>query len=70
MNKISREKNVATLSIVLSITINCLRSAGMNRISLRIRRRRKVRSTDIDCPVATAREFMSFISVTGVLKSS
>ncbi len=45
MNKQSNEKNVATLSIVFSITISCRRSAGMNRTNLSIRNRRKVLRT-------------------------
>lgn len=41
-----REKNMATLSIVRSMTKSCRRSWGMKRTSLRMRSSRKVRSTD------------------------
>ncbi len=46
MKRISREKNVATLSIVFSMTTNCLLKAGIKRTSLRIRNNRNVRSTE------------------------
>ena len=46
MNKISNEKNVATLSIVLSITTNCLLNAGIKRTNFSIRNRRNVRNTE------------------------
>ena len=53
INKQRSEKNVATLSIVLSITISCLRSAGINLTNLRIRNKRKVLSTLTPLDVAT-----------------
>ena len=56
MNKISNEKNVATLSIVLSITTNCLLNAGIKRTNFSIRNRRNVRNTETPlacCPVDT-----------------
>lgn len=46
INKTNKAKKVATLSIVLSITTSCLRSAGMKRTSLSIRSSRKVRRTE------------------------
>jgi hypothetical protein len=46
MNKIKSEKNVATLSMVRSITINWRLSAGMKRTILRMRNKRKVRRTE------------------------
>lgn len=46
MNKISNEKNMATLSIVRSMTNNCLRRFGMNRTNLSILSSRNVLSTD------------------------
>ena len=46
MKSNNKAKNVATLSIVRNITINCRCKAGINRTSLSIRRRRKVLSTD------------------------
>lgn len=46
MNNIRSEKNIATLSIVLSMTNNWRRRFGINRTSLRIRSNRNVRSTD------------------------
>lgn len=52
MNKQRREKNVATLSIVLSITISCLLKAGIKRTNLRIRSNRNVRNTDTPLDVA------------------
>ena len=51
MNRIKSEKKVATLSIVLSITTNCLLSAGMKRMSFNIRNKRNVRNTEMDCPL-------------------
>jgi hypothetical protein len=46
MNRISSEKNIATLSIVRSMTNNCRRRFGMKRTNLRIRNNRNVLSTD------------------------
>lgn len=46
MNRISNEKKIATLSIVLSMTNNWRRRFGMKRTNLRIRNNRNVRSTD------------------------
>lgn len=46
MNKIRSEKNIATLSIVRSITNSCRRRFGMKRTSLRIRSSLKVLKTD------------------------
>lgn len=46
IKRMRREKNMATLSIVRSITKSCRRSWGMKRTSLRMRSSRKVRSTD------------------------
>lgn len=46
MNRIRSEKNIATLSIVRSITNNCRRRFGMKRTNLRIRNSRKVLRTD------------------------
>lgn len=46
MNRISSEKNIATLSIVRSMTNNCRRRLGMKRTNLRIRNNRNVRKTD------------------------
>lgn len=46
MKRTSRAKNVATLSIVLSITTSCRLRAGKNLTNLRIRRSRNVRRTD------------------------
>lgn len=45
INRISNEKNIATLSIVRNMTNNCLRRFGMNRTNLRIRNKRNVRRT-------------------------
>lgn len=45
INKINKEKNTATLSIVRSMTNNCLRRFGINRTSLRILKSLKVRKT-------------------------
>ena len=46
MNKASNPKNTATLSIVFSITINCLRRFGRNLTSFRILSSRNVLNTD------------------------
>lgn len=46
MKRIKREKKIATLSMVRSMTKSCRRRFGMNRTSLRIRSKRKVRKTD------------------------
>ena len=46
MNSINKEKKVATLSTVLSMTRSCRLSAGINRTSFKIRSRRNVRRTD------------------------
>lgn len=45
IKRISNEKNIATLSIVRSITNNWRRRFGMNRTNLRIRNKRNVRNT-------------------------
>lgn len=46
INKQRSEKNVATLSMVLSMTISCLRNAGMKRTSFSMRSKRNVLNTD------------------------
>ena len=46
MNKTSKAKKTATLSIVRSMTSNWRRRFGMNRTSLSIRNNRKVLNTD------------------------
>lgn len=46
MNRTRRAKNVATLSIVRSMTMSWYLSAGMKRTNFSIRSKRKVRSTD------------------------
>jgi hypothetical protein len=46
MNKIKREKKVATLSMVRSITISWRLSAGIKRTILSIRNKRNVRRTE------------------------
>lgn len=46
MNSIRSEKNIATLSIVRSITNNWRRRLGIKRTSFRIRKRRKVLRTE------------------------
>ena len=51
MNNISKEKNVATLSIVFNMTTNCRLNAGIKRTNLRIRNKRNVRSTETPLPV-------------------
>lgn len=45
INRISNEKNIATLSIVRNMTNSCRRKFGINRTSFRIRNRRNVRKT-------------------------
>lgn len=45
MNSTKREKNMATLSIVRSITNSCLRRFGIKRTSFKILNKRKVLST-------------------------
>ena len=50
MNKASKPKNTATLSIVFSITINCLRRLGRNLTSFRILSSRNVLNTDSPDP--------------------
>ena len=50
MKRAKREKNVATLSIVFSMTSSWRLSAGMKRTSLRIRINRNVLSTDSPPP--------------------
>lgn len=42
MNKMSNEKNIATLSIVRNMTNSCRRKFGINRTNLRILNSRKV----------------------------
>ena len=54
INKHKREKKVATLSIVLSMTMSCRLKAGMKRTSLSMRNKRKVLSTLTPLDVATA----------------
>lgn len=49
-NSMSNNKNVATLSNVFSIIINCLLSAGKNLINLSIRNNLNVRNTDTPLP--------------------
>ncbi len=68
MNRMRREKNVATLSIVFSIITSWRRKAGMKRISFRMRSSRNVRRTDIDCPFVSAR--IPFRSTDFVLNTS
>ena len=46
INKISNEKNMATLSIVRSMTNNCRLKFGMNRTNFNMRSNRTVLSTD------------------------
>jgi hypothetical protein len=46
INKTSKAKNVATLSIVRSITTSCRRRAGKKRTNFSILRRRNVLNTD------------------------
>lgn len=45
INSTKREKNTATLSIVLNITNNCLLKFGINRTSFKIRSNLKVLKT-------------------------
>jgi hypothetical protein len=45
MNNINKEKNTATLSIVLNMTKSCRRRFGMKRTNFRILNNRNVRST-------------------------
>ena len=52
IKSIRRPKNTATLSIVLSITTNCLLKFGKNRTSFKIRRSRNVLRTDKPDPSA------------------
>ena len=52
IKSIRRPKNTATLSIVLSITTNCLLKLGKNRTSFKIRRSRNVLKTDKPDPSA------------------
>ena len=65
MNKISREKKVATLSIVFNMTTNCLLNAGIKRTNLSIRNKRNVRKTDTPVP-----ELLSILLPLKVLISS
>ena len=46
MNKMRREKKIATLSMVRSITKSCRRRLGIKRTNFRIRKSLKVRKTD------------------------
>lgn len=46
INSMSSEKKIATLSIVRSITNNCLRKFGIKRTNFNILSRRKVRKTE------------------------
>lgn len=46
MKRTRREKNTATLSIVLSMTKSCRLKLGINRTNFSMRKSRKVRSTD------------------------
>ena len=52
MNSIRRPKNTATLSIVLSITTNCLLKLGKNRTSFKILSSLNVLRTDNPDPSA------------------
>ena len=52
MKMISKAKKVITLSRVLTITVICFCSDDMNRISLNIRIKRRVRSTETPLPVS------------------
>lgn len=45
INKMSNEKNIATLSIVRNITNSCRLKFGINRTNFSIRNRRNVRKT-------------------------
>ena len=63
MNSINKEKNVATLSIVLSMTKSWRRRAGMKRTSLSIRSRRNVRRTETPlAPADTVTPLLAAIS--------
>lgn len=55
MKSTRREKNMATLSIVLNMTNSCRRKLGMNRTSFSMRRSRNVLNTD--SPELPARSF-------------
>lgn len=46
INKMSKEKNMATLSIVRSMTNSCRLKFGMKRTNLSIRSKRNVLNTD------------------------
>lgn len=46
INNINNEKNIATLSMVLNITNNCLLRLGMNLTNFNIRRSRNVLKTE------------------------
>ena len=55
MNKASKARNVMTLSRVLTITESCRCNAGMKRTSLKIRRRRNERRTEMPLVSFTAK---------------
>ena len=59
MNNTSNAKKIATLSIVLSITINCLLKFGRNLTSFNILKRRKVRKTERPLPAEPLPKYVS-----------
>ena len=79
MNSIRRPKNTATLSIVLSITTNCLLKLGRKRTSFKILSNLNVLKTDnpepsaaIPCtsPVYISNELNNTITPSNTLKPS
>lgn len=70
INKISNEKNMATLSIVRSMTNNCRLKFGMNRTNFNIRSNRNVLKTDKPEFVAAPSRMNAWHSSTALLHKS